>query len=175
LNEQSNYGKTPVITEYIDRLRQNRVRHSDAKVPFHIKVVDMDEANLVAFPGGFFYVNKGFILEADSESALAGAMAHETAHVCTRHAIRQQSMKQYLQLFNHTVSAGGLPAQTAIQKISSLGINLQLLGITREFEMEADQLGLQYLWNTGYDPNAFVSFFEKMQATEKNKQESVFP
>jgi len=161
--------KDPVITEYIDRLGQNLVKHSDAKVPFHIKVVDTDEASAIAFPGGFLYVNKGLILEAESESELAGVMAHEIAHVCARHTTQQQSMKQYLQLFtNPTVFAGGPLAQTAIQNSLNLGIDLKLLGITREFEMEADQLGIQYIWNTGYDSNAFVSFLEKMQAKEKN-------
>jgi beta-barrel assembly-enhancing protease len=160
----------PVITEYIDRLGQNLVRHSDAKVPFHIKVVNTDEANAVAFPGGFLYVNKGLILEAESESELAGVMVHEIAHVCARHTTRQQSKKKYLQLtINPAVFAGDPHAQTAVQNSLGLGIDLELLGITRESESEADQLGIQYLWNTGYDPNAFVSFFEKMQAKEKSK------
>ncbi len=161
----------PVITEYIDRLGQNLVSHSDAKVPFHINVVDTDEANTFVFRGGFLYVNKGLILEAESESELAAVMAHAIAHVCARHATRLQSTKLYLEIATPPISAGGPASKTAIQNSTSLGINLELLGITREFELEADQLGIQYLWNTGYDPNALLSYLEKMQAREKDRPE----
>jgi beta-barrel assembly-enhancing protease len=161
--------KDPVITEYIDRLGQNLVRHSDAKIPFHFKVVDSDDADVSALPGGFLYVNKGLILEAESESELAGIMAHAIAHVCARHTTQLQSMKQYLQIIAApSISAGSPASQAATQNGMSLGIDLKLLEITREFEREADQLGIQYLWNTGYEPNAFVSFLEKMQAKEKS-------
>ncbi len=163
--------KDPVITEYIDRLGQNLVRHSDAKAPFHIKVVDTDEGDVLSLPGGFLYVNKGLILEAKGESELAGAMAHGIAHVCARHATELQSKKQYLQLSNTAVSAGQPLSQTAIHYSYSSdrpGISLELVSISREFEMQADQLGIQYLWNTGYDPHAFVSLLEKMQIREKS-------
>ena len=160
----------PVISEYVDRLGQNIVKHSDAKVPFHIKVVDTDEVNAFAFPGGYFYVNKGLILAADSEAELAGVMAHEISHVTARHATSRLSKGQYLQLAAiPALFVGGYWAQMGIQNALGLGINLELMGITRESEREADQLGIQYLWNTGYDPNAFVSFFEKMQEQEKSK------
>jgi predicted Zn-dependent protease len=160
----------PVISEYVDRIGQNLVKHSDAKVPFHIKVVDTDEVNAFAFPGGFFYVNKGLILEAENESELAGVMAHEISHVTARHATARMSKAQILQLAAiPALFVGGYWAQTAIQNGLGLGINLELLGVTRESEKEADQLGIQYLWNTGYDPNGFVSFFEKLQAKEKTK------
>ncbi len=159
-----------VITEYIDRIGQNIVKHSDAKVPFHIKVVDTDEVNAFAFPGGYFYLNKGVILAADSESELAGVMAHEIAHITARHATSRLSKAQYLQLAAiPALFVGGYWAQMGIQNALGLGINLELLGITRESEREADQLGIQYMWNTGYDPNAFVFFFEKMQQEEKSK------
>ncbi len=160
----------PVITEYVDRVGQNIVKHSDAKVPFHIKVVDTDEVNAFAFPGGYFYVNKGLILAADSEAELAGVMAHEIAHVTARHATERMSKAQYLQLAAiPALFVGGYWTQMAIQNGLGLGINLELLGVTRESEREADQLGIQYLWNTGYDPNAFVTFFEKLQEQEKSK------
>jgi predicted Zn-dependent protease len=160
----------PVISEYVDRLGQNIVKHSDAKVPFHIKVVDTDEVNAFAFPGGFFYVNKGLILAAENESELAGVMAHEISHVTARHATARMSKAQILQIAAiPALFIGGYFAQMAIQNGLGLGINLELLGVTRESEKEADQLGIQYLWNTGYDPNGFVSFFEKLQAQEKTK------
>jgi beta-barrel assembly-enhancing protease len=160
----------PVVAEYVDRIGQNLVKHSDAKVPFHIKVVDTDEVNAFAFPGGYFYVNKGLLLAADTEAELAGVMAHEISHVTARHATQRMSKGQYFQLFSiPAMFVGGYWAQMGIQQALGLGINLELMGVTRESEREADQLGIQYLWNTGYDPNAFVSFFEKMQAQEKSK------
>ncbi len=160
----------PVVSDYVDRVGQNIVKHSDAKVPFHIKVVDTDEVNAFAFPGGFFYVNKGLILAADNEAELAGVMAHEISHVCARHATARMSKAQYIQLAAiPALFIGGYWTQMAIQNGLGLGINLELLGITRESEKEADQLGIQYLWNTGYDPNAFVSFFEKLVEQEKSK------
>ncbi len=160
----------PVITEYVDRIGQNLVKHSDAKVPFHIKVVDTDEVNAFAFPGGYFYINKGVILAAENEAELAGVMAHEISHIIARHATRRMSKGQYLQLAAiPALFVGGYWAQMGIQNALGLGLNLELMGITRESEREADQLGIQYLWNTGYDPNAFVSFFEKMQEQEKSE------
>jgi predicted Zn-dependent protease len=160
----------PVIAEYIDRIGQDIVKHSDAKVPFQIKVLDSDEVNAFAFPGGYFYVNKGLILEAENESELAGVMAHEISHVTARHATARMSKGQYLQLAAiPALFVGGYWAQMGIQNALGLGINLELMGITRESEREADQLGIQYLWNTGYDPNGFVSFFEKMKKFEKSK------
>jgi beta-barrel assembly-enhancing protease len=160
----------PVINDYVDRLGQNIVKHSDAKVPFHIKVVDTDEVNAFAFPGGYFYVNKGLLLAARNEAELAGVMAHEISHVTARHATARMSKGQYLQLAAiPAMFVGGYWAQMGIQNALGLGINLELMGVTRESEREADQLGIQYLWNAGYDPNAFVSFFEKMQQEEKSK------
>jgi beta-barrel assembly-enhancing protease len=160
----------PVINDYVDRIGQNIVKHSDAKVPFHIKVVDTDEVNAFAFPGGYFYVNKGLLLAARNEAELAGVMAHEISHVTARHATARMSKGQYLQFAAiPALFVGGYWAQMGIQNALGLGINLELMGITRESEREADQLGIQYLWNAGYDPNAFVSFFEKMQEDEKSK------
>jgi predicted Zn-dependent protease len=160
----------PVIIEYVDRVGQNIIKHSDARVPFHIKVVDTDEVNAFAFPGGYFYVNKGLVLAAENEAELAGVMAHEISHVTARHATARMSKGQYLQIASiPALFVGGYWVQMGIQNLMSMGINLELMGITRESEREADQLGIQYLWNSGYDPNAFVSFFEKMQDQEKSK------
>lgn len=160
----------PVITEYVDQVGQNIVKHSDAKVPFHIKVVDTDEVNAFAFPGGYFYVNKGLILKAENEAELAGVMAHEISHVIARHATERMSKAQYIQLGTiPLLFIGGYWTQMAIYNGLGMAINLELLGITRDSEKEADQLGIQYLWNTGYDPNAFVTFFEKLQEEEKGK------
>lgn len=160
----------PVVTEYIDRLGQEIVKNSDAKVPFVIKVVDTDEVNAFALPGGYFYVNKGLILEAENETELAGVMAHEIAHVAARHASERMTKAQLLQFAAlPALFVGGYWTQMAMYNGLGMGMSLAVLGITRKSEEEADQLGTQYLWNTGYDPNGFITFFEKLQAKEKEK------
>ena len=160
----------PVVNEYIDRLAQNIVRHSDAKVPFVVRVVDTDDVNAFALPGGYFFVNKGLILEADTEAELAGVMAHEIAHVSARHATERMTKGQLLQFAAiPALFVGGYWTQVAIRQGLGLGLSLSVLGITRQSEGEADQLGTQYLWNTGIDPNGFITFFEKLEAKEKNK------
>ncbi len=159
----------PVVNEYVDRLAQNIVRHSDAKVPFVVRVMDTEEVNAFALPGGFFFVNKGLILEADTESELAGVMAHEIAHVTARHATERMTKGQLLQFAAlPALFVGGYWTQVAIRQGLGLGLSLSALGITRQSEAEADQLGTQYLWNTGIDPNGFITFFEKLEAKEKN-------
>ena len=160
----------PVVNEYVDRLAQNIVRHSDAKVPFLVRVLDTDEVNAFALPGGYFFVNKGLILEADTEAELAGVMAHEIAHVTARHATERMTKGQLLQFAAiPAMFIGGYWTQVAIRQGLGLGLSLSVLGITRQSEGEADQLGTQYLWNTGLDPNGFITFFEKLEAKEKNK------
>lgn len=160
----------PVVVEYVDRLGQDLVKNSDAKVPFVIKVVDTDEVNAFALPGGYFYVNKGLILEAENEAELAGVMAHEIAHVAARHATERLTKGQLMQFAAiPALFVGGYWAQYGIQTALGMGLNLAILGITRNSEAEADQLGTQYLWNSGLDPNGYITFFEKLQAKEKNK------
>jgi predicted Zn-dependent protease len=160
----------PVINEYVNRIGQNLVRNSDAKVPFTIKVIDSDEINAFALPGGFFYVNSGLILAADEEAELAGVMAHEIAHVAARHQMQQMTRLQYANLATIPLIFVG---SWGVYEAASLAINLALpitfLKFSRSFETEADYLGLQYMYKTGYDPQAFVSFFEKVEAKEKAK------
>ena len=160
----------PVVVEYVNRIGQNLVRNSDAKVPFTIKVIDSDDINAFALPGGFFYVNSGLILAADGEAELAGVMAHEIAHVAARHATREMTRANYAQMATIPlifVSNWGI-YQAASMAIS-LVLPLTFLKFSRGFEGEADYLGLQYMYKAGYDPQAFVSFFEKVKAQEKKK------
>ena len=159
----------PVITEYVNRVGQNLVRNSDAQVPFTIKVIDSDEVNAMALPGGFFYVNSGLILAADEEAELAGVMAHEIAHVAARHITRQMTRGQYANLATIPLIFVGGGIGYAVRSAAGLGLPLTFLSFQRGFEAEADYLGLQYMYKTGYDPQAFVSFFEKLQAKEKKK------
>jgi beta-barrel assembly-enhancing protease len=166
----------PVVNEYVNRVGQNLVRNSDARVPFTIKVIDSDVVNAFALPGGFFYVNSGLILHADEEAELAGVMAHEIAHVCARHGTKQATKGDIAQL-------AMIPAMIfipytwtgyAIYQGMNFLIPLTFLKFTRDEERQADYLGLQYMYKAGYDPNAFVSFFEKVEAIEK-KQPGTIP
>jgi predicted Zn-dependent protease len=159
----------PVITEYVNRVGQNLVRNSDAQVPFTIKVIDSDEINAFALPGGFFYVNTGLILAADEEAELAGVMAHEIAHVAARHATRQMTRGNWANIGTIPLIFVGGGIGYAVRSAAGIGLPLTFLTFSRGFEAEADYLGLQYMYKTGYDPQAFISFFEKVQAQEKKK------
>jgi predicted Zn-dependent protease len=160
----------PVVTEYVNRIGQNIVKNSDCKVPFTIKVIDSDEINAFALPGGFFYVNSGLILNADEEAELAGVMAHETAHVCAHHAMREMTRLNYAQIGMVPVMilVGGWTGY-GIYEGSQLALPITFLKFSRDFEAQADYLGVQYMYRAGYDPQAFITFFEKVQALQKRK------
>jgi hypothetical protein len=159
----------PVVNEYVNRIGQNLVRNSDAQVPFTIKVIDSDEVNAFALPGGFFYVNSGLLLAADEEAELAGVMAHEIAHVAARHGTRQMTRAQWANIGTLPLIFIGGGIGYGIYEAAGLGLPLTFMKFQRNFEAEADFLGLQYMYKTGYDPQAFISFFEKIQAKEKKK------
>jgi predicted Zn-dependent protease len=159
----------PVVNEYVNRIGQNLVRNSDAKVPFTIKVIDSDDINAMALPGGFFYVNSGLILAADEEAELAGVMAHEIAHVAARHATRGQTRAQLANIASIPLIFVGGGIGYAVRSAAGLALPMTFLTFSRGFEAEADYLGLQYMYKTGYDPQAFVAFFEKIQAKDKKK------
>ena len=159
----------PVITEYVNRIGQNLVRNSDARVPFTIKVIDSDEINAFALPGGFFYVNSGLVLAADNEAELAGVMAHEIGHVAACHAAREQTRGSLANLAEiPLIFVGGGIGYAALQA-ASIALPLTFLKFSRGFEAQADYLGVEYMYKTGYDPEAFLAFFEKVEAKEKQK------
>lgn len=161
----------PVIVEYVNRIGQNLVKNSDAKVPFTIKVVDSDEINAFALPGGFFYVNSGLIAACDEEAELAGVMAHEISHVTAHHAARQQTKGNYATLASIPliIMTQGSYTGYGIYEASQLAIPLTFLKFSRMDEAEADYLGIQYMYKAGYDPQSMITLFEKIDALEKHK------
>jgi hypothetical protein len=169
IEKSTKFITDPVIVEYVNRVGQNIVKNSDCKVPFTIKIIDSDEINAMALPGGFFYVNSGLILNADEEAELAGVMAHETAHVCAHHAVREQTRMNYAQLGTIPLIFIGGWTGYGIYEAASLAVPMTFLKFSRDFEAQADYLGVQYMYRAGYDPQAFISFFEKVQALEKRK------
>jgi beta-barrel assembly-enhancing protease len=162
-----------VVTEYINRLGQNLVRNSDSQVPFTIKVIDSDDVNAFALPGGFFYVDSGLILAADSEAELAGVMAHEIAHVAACHAARENTRGQVMNLASIPLILVGGPVGYAAYEGAGIALPMTFLKFTRGFESDADYLGVEYMYKAGYDPQAFISFFEKVEALEKQKPGTV--
>jgi predicted Zn-dependent protease len=173
VERQSKIVNDPVIAEYVNRIGQNLVRNSDAKVPFTIKVIEDPTVNAFALPGGFFFVQTGLILKADNEAELAGVMAHEIAHVAARHGTRQATRGEIAQLATIPLIFVGGAAAYGIYQASGILIPMGMLKFSRAFESEADFLGLQYMYKTGYDPTAFVDFFEKIQTLEKRKPGTV--
>lgn len=159
----------PVVTEYVNRVGQNLVRNSDSQVPFTIKVVDSDEINAFALPGGYFFVNSGLVLAADEEAELAGVMAHEIGHVAACHYARESTRANLMQLASIPLIFVGGAVGYAGYEASGLAGMMGIMKFSRGFEAEADYLGLEYMYKSGYDPNAFISFFEKVQAQEKKK------
>ncbi len=159
----------PVIAEYVNRVGQNLVRNSDAKVPFTIKLIDSADVNAFALPGGFFFVNSGLMLRAESESELAGVMAHEIAHVAARHGTRQATKGQLISIATIPLLFIGGWTGYGIYQASSFLIPMTFLKFSRGMESEADFLGVQYLYKAGYDPTSFIDFFEKMLADEKRR------
>src|SRR5579872_1749303 len=171
VQQQAKMIDDPVISEYVNRLGQNLVRNSDAKVPFTIKVIDSEEVNAFALPGGFFFVNSGLIMKADSEAELAGVMAHEIAHVAARHGTRQATRGEIAQLATIplVIMTYGTWTGYGIYQAASILVPIGFLKFSRGFEAEADMLGLEYMYKAGYDPTAFVDFFEKIETLEKRK------
>jgi predicted Zn-dependent protease len=170
VDRQAKFIDDPLITEYVNRVGQNIVLHSDAKVPFTIKVIDSDEVNAFALPGGFFYVNKGLLLAADNEAELAGVMAHEIAHVAARHAVENQAKASLLEYaaLGASIFLGGIPGMI-YQNTAGIGLLGIFMKFSRSAEEEADRLGVQYMYAAGYDPGAMATMFEKLEAKNKKK------
>ena len=159
----------PEIAEYVNRVGQNLVRNSDSAVPFTIKVIESDDINAFALPGGFFYVDSGLIIAADNEAELAGVMAHEIAHVAACHMARQTTRGKMLNLASIPLMMVGGPVGYIGYEALNIATPLTYLRFTRHFESEADFLGIQYMYKAGYDPQALTAFFEKIKSMESGR------
>src|SRR5215469_2270000 len=158
----------PLVCDYVNKLGQRLVSYSDAKVPFTIKVLDDDQVNAFALPGGYFYVNTGLILAAESEAELAGVMAHEIAHVAARHATKGATRSQIWNMASMSLVFVGGPVGMAVRQVTSIAVPMTFMKFSRNFEREADLLGIEYEYAAGYDPQAFVDFFERIASQRKN-------
>ncbi len=166
---QAKLSEDPILTEYVNRMGQNLVRNSDAKYPFTFQVIESDQPNAFALPGGYVFVHTGLIKMADEEAELAGAMAHEIAHVAARHMTRQATRAEMLNLGTlPLILLGGWPGYGARQAADA-AFPLSLLSFSRRYESEADSLGLQYMYAAGYDPTCAVTLFEKLESLNRKK------
>lgn len=164
---QSHLLRDPQVEGYVDELVQNLVRHSDARVPFTVRIIDSNELNAFALPGGFLYVHVGLLLEAQTEAELAGVLAHEIAHVTARHATKQYTKATIFQWLTIPLVFVGGPAGYAAQQAVSVAGPLTFLKFQRNAEREADFLGLQYTYRAGYDPVALIDFLERLKERDK--------
>lgn len=157
-----------LITEYINRLGQNLSRHSDTKIPLTLKVVEGEDPNAITLPGGYIYVQTELIRTADTEAQLAAAMAHEIGHVAARHGTRQATKEDITQIATIPLifmGGWGICARGASSLLEPAGF----LAVQRANETEADLLGLQYLYKSGYDPLGMVEIFEKILSLDERK------
>ncbi len=166
VDKQGKFIADPVVTEYINRIGQNIALHSDIKIPLTIKVIDSNDVNAFALPGGFLYINSGAILAADSEAEIIGVMAHEIGHVAARHGVEQATKGALAQYLSIPLIFIGGPLGAIAQNVANIAVPLTFLKFSRGAEEEADRLGLQYMWAAGYDPAAILSFFERLKAKE---------
>jgi predicted Zn-dependent protease len=174
VTRQSKILDDPIISEYVNRVGQNLARNSDAKVPFTFQVIDGDEVNAFALPGGYVFVYTGLIKVASEEDELAGALAHEIAHVAARHMTCQATKSQIAGV------AGAIPGVFlggwtgyAVRQAASAAIPMTFLSFTRHDESEADYLGVQYMYAAGYDPTGAIGIFEKLESMLKTKPSAV--
>lgn len=159
--------RDPVVVDYIQDLADRIVRNSDARVPAQVRVVDSDELNAFALPGGHFFINTGLILEAQTEAELASIIAHEIAHVAARHATKQRTKANIWNWASIPLLIFGGPVAYSVYQGAAIAVPLTFLKFSRNAEKEADFLGLQYHYKAGYDPVAFVDFFERLKRLEK--------
>lgn len=169
VKKQAKMVDDAIVGEYINRVGQNLVRNSDAKMPVTFEVIDDDSVNAFTLPGGHIFVNSGLIRVAETEAELAGAMAHEIGHVAARHITRQETRAQLANIATTPLILLGGWTGYAVRQAAGMGIPMTFLSFSRAFEGEADLLGLEYMYKAGYDPTASIDIFERLEALQKTK------
>lgn len=173
IHKQARIVDDPIVSEYLNRLGQNLARHSDIAFPVSFTVIESDEINAFTLPGGFVFVNTGLIKLSDNEAELASVLSHELGHAAARHATRQATRDQMIAAGSLPLAVMGGWAGLAARQAATAAAPLALFHFSRAFETEADLLGIQYLWKAGYDPDASVDMFERVESTEKRLPGSV--
>ena len=160
----------PVVSEYINRIGRNLALNSNSQFVPRIRIIRSEDTNSVTIPGGFIYINSGLIRAAHNEAELAAALAHEIGHVAARHYTRQASLTDLLGYSAIPLMfVGGLPG-LMLQEGASLGAPLVWKKFSRSAEGEADRLGIQYAYDAGYDPTAFVDLLERISLQQLGKR-----
>ena len=162
--------KDPIVLDFVTEVADRIGRNSDLRTPLRVRVIDSDEVDALALPGGHLFVTTGLLLEARTEAELAGVMSHEIAHLAARHATRGMTRIKVWNWASLPLLFFGGPVAYGIQQGLSLAVPLTFLKFSRNDEREADFLGLQYHAACGYDPVAFIDFFERMRQQEKSSQ-----
>jgi predicted Zn-dependent protease len=173
VRKQTKIVDDPIIAEYINRLGQNLARNSDVTFPVSFTLIDADDINAFTLPGGYIFINTGALRLSDNEAELASVLAHELGHAAARHATRQATR-------NDLITAGTLPlvlfggwAGLLAHQATAAAGPMFMFHFSRAFESEADLLGIQYLWKSGYDPTASIDMFERVESTERKQPGSV--
>ena len=169
VEKQAKIVDDPMISEYVNRLGQNLARHSDVRFPMTFKLIESDEINAFTLPGGYIFVSSGLFKLSDNEAELASAISHELGHSAARHATRLASRNQIFDLSTLPLAILGGPVGFIARQVSAFAVPATMFKFSREFETEADLLGLETLWKSGYDPNASVDLFERVESTEQRQ------
>jgi predicted Zn-dependent protease len=167
VRKQAKIIDDPIVAEYINRIGQSLARNSDVNFPVSFTLIDAEDVNAFTLPGGFIFINTATLRLSDNEAELASVLAHELGHAAARHATRQQTRSDMISVATiPMVLFGGWTGLLARQATTLAG-PMAMFHFSRAFESEADLLGIQYLWKTGYDPNASVDMFERVESTER--------
>lgn len=173
VRKQAHVVEDPIASEYIARLGQNLARNSDVTFPVSFTLIEADDINAFTLPGGFIFITTATLRLSDNEAELASVLAHELGHAAARHATRQQTRNDLISAATvPLVLFGGWTGLTARQAASLAG-PMAMFHFSRAFETEADMLGIESLWKSGYDPNASVDMFERVESTERKQPGTV--
>jgi beta-barrel assembly-enhancing protease len=166
----------PKVDAYLSKVGHRLIEHLNTysvEYPWEFHCVNDKAVNAFALPGGFVFINRGAIEAADNEAQLAAVMAHELSHVALRHGTNQATKAQEAQLFTGILGAAGSifggAAGAAAAGVGQLATGSVLLKYSRGAETQADVMGTQVLYDSGYDPRAMAAFFENLNASSEGK------